>query len=71
MKETIIFDVIIWLLVILSSITALVGIFLCGINVIQCLFNVGGSYEIAMAGFLMATIGGIVTGVLSNSIDKE
>ena len=48
------------LIAFIAAIVSVVGLFLCGINVIQAIFNVGGSYTTAFAGFLMFVIGRFV-----------
>lgn len=48
------------LIAFIASIVSVVGLFLGGINVIQVMFEVGGSYTAAYAGFLMWVIGRFV-----------
>lgn len=46
---------------IILSIAGVVGAFLCGINVLMCLFEQGGSYIAALTGLLMFLIGKIIS----------
>lgn len=48
------------LIAFIAAIVSVVGLFLGGINVIQVMFEVGGSYTAAYAGFLMWAIGRLV-----------
>ena len=61
---------IIWIFIVIFVIAAIVGIFLCGINVIKFIFGEGGSYTAAITGFLMAVIGSIFAN-LFNSGTKD
>lgn len=54
------------LFTIIFAITTIVGIFLCGINVIKFVFGEGGSYTAAITGFLMAVIGSIFTSIFNS-----
>lgn len=59
---------IIWIFTIIFAITTIVGIFLCGINIIKFIFGEGGSYTAAITGFLMTVIGSIFTNLFNSGI---
>lgn len=62
------------LIAIASGITAIVGLFICGINIIQLIADKGGTYESAIAGFLMSAVGNIVAQIfykIAVSIDDQ
>lgn len=49
-----------YIIAIIFGCVALVGIALCGINILQCIFVVGGSYAGALTGFLLTFCGGFL-----------
>lgn len=62
-----------WLLGLLCVIAGAVGSILCGLNVLQKIFEVGGSYPVALTGFIMAlacTFVGKLLVEFGNSMDK-
>lgn len=47
------------------------GIFMCGVNVIQFLFGVGGSYSTAIAGFIMTIVSSYVVAISKGFLDSD